>query len=596
MKLPPYLVLLSLVLATAPGTGANGQSPSRADTVVFDLSKAVGDPNNFNWYAPGTKREHGAHQAMWEPLFLLNYDTGQVEPWLAMSLTPTNNSNPIEWVLTLRRGVTWSDGKRFTADDVVFTVNELVLKNDSLVAQEAVTMRQQLAEPATRMDEFRVRFKLRYPNPRFARENFASGFFSSFLIMPKHVWEKWTSSGKDPADFKFFEQSGGAIQLPIGTGPYKLKEASQTRVVWERDSNWWGAKPSAGGGAPFKPLPVPVQIEWRMLGSDAQSKAALEQDQIDAGREMTLAAFRDAQAKNSKIIGWDSASPLAWNDPCSRQLEINTQREPWSDPRLRRAVSLIIERKALAAKVYGDTTLPSRTLFPEYGALSVLNDAVAAAGYGASPTADLPAADALIVSAGWSKSGSVYEKSGQTLSVSIAVDVSHSRDVAAAREVAQQLTAAGINAKTDEISTGEFWGQLIPKGGYEIAFSWLGCGSVAEPYKSMARYAAPAEAIGVRSPGFNNTGRWNTQGAKDYARIVTDELGTKVLAPAAEKGVVVRAYKYLYDEMPIVPLVQSPRIIPFNTTYWKGWPTKGGAGVPMHSWSATHRLIHSLRK
>lgn len=564
---------------------------ARKDAVIFDLSKSISEPENFNWYTPGTKREHGAHQAMWEPLFLLDYDTGKLDPWLALSLAPTSSANPNEWVLTLRRGVTWSDGKRFSADDVVFTVNELVLKNDSLVAQEAVTMRQQIAEPAARMDDYRIRFKLRYANPRFAQENFASGFFSSFMIMPRHIWQKWLDEhpGADPANFKFPD--------PIGTGPYKLKQASQTRMVWERDGNWWGIKVPPGGGAPFKPrLPIPLQLEWHVVGSDAQSKAALEKSEIDAAREMTLAGFRDAQSKNNKIIGWDTAGPLAWNDPCARQLDINTLQEPWVDPRLRRAVSLLIDRTELASAVYADTAIPSRSLFPEYGGLKASIDELVKNGYGVAPKADVSAAGALLSAAGWSKGDAFYQRGGQPLAVAITVNAGQTKDVEIARELAKQLTSAGIDAKIKDISNGEYWGDVVPKGKYEMALTWLSCGSVADPYQSLARYAAEFVPLGTRSPGFNNTGRWNTKGAKDYAALVTKELGSKVLPPADVPPIVARAYKYLNDEMPIIPLVQSPRIIPFNTTYWQGWPAKGVAGVPMHSWSSTHRIIHALRK
>lgn len=384
------VVAQSMCIACWVLTGQTlAQSGPRKDTVIFDLAKTIQDPKNFNWYTRGTKREHGAHQAMWEPLFFLNYDTGQIDPWLALSLIPKDPAKPEEWNLTLRRGVTWSDGKPFTADDVAFTVNELVLKNDSLVAQEAVTIRQQVAS-ATRdpSDNLKLTFKLKYPNPRFAVENFASGFFGSFLIMPRHIWkdalyssvakEQTKDQDRDPTKFSFYP--------PLGTGPYKLKDASQTKMVWERDSNWWATKVPL----PFKKsFPVPLQLEWHVLGSDAQSKTALEQGDIDAGREMTLAALRDAQSKNNKIISWDSTSPLAWNDPCARQLDVNSSAKllsglenHWSDARLRRAISMLVDRKALASTVYADTTTPSRTLFPEYGGLKAAIDAVVNAGYG----------------------------------------------------------------------------------------------------------------------------------------------------------------------------------------------------------------------
>lgn len=578
------------------------QAIPRSDTLIFHLIETIRDPRNFNWYTPGGRRDHGAHQAMWEPLFQLNYETGQLEPWLALSLTPRDPSTPNEWTLILRRGVTWSDNNNtpFTADDVVFTVNELVLRNDSLVAHEAVTLRQQV-ERATRVDSHTVTFTLKRPNPNFAVENFAGGFYGSFLIMPRHIWLAALDTNRyaSPAEFPFSN--------PIGTGPYRpvLAEASPTRMVWVRNDNWWGARPQpaagaqvppAGGNAPFRPLPAPRRLEWRVLGSDAQSQAALESNEIDAGRAMSLEAFRDAQGRNGRIIGWDPASPLAWNDPCARQLEINTLREPWTDPRLRRAVSLLIDRRAIAATVYGGTTVPSRTLFPEYGGLRASIDAVANAGLGVAPGSDATAANALLTAAGWSRTGDFFQKDGRTLSVTILVNASQPKDVETTRDLVRQLTAAGIDARANSVSNAEFWGDAIPKGNYEMALSWLACGSVVEPYTSLARYAAPAVPLGVRSPGFNNTGRWGTQPARDFADIVTRELGLRVLPPAQVPPVVLRAYRHLSDDMPVIPLVQSPRIIPFNTTYWVGWPVRGGPGVPMHSWGSTHRIIHALRR
>lgn len=591
----PALIIRSSIICLFLSTTVLAQTVSRNDTVIFDLAHPIQDSDNFNWYTPGVKREHGAHQAMWEPLFLLDYATGELTPWLAESLVPVNPDNPVDWTLTLRRGVTWSDGKSFDGDDVAFTINDLVLKNDDLVAQEAVTMRQQLAGPVTVTRiapgnlPRQVNFKLRSPNPRFDRESFAGGFFSSFMIMPQHVWQEALDKGKyaSPAEFKFSK--------PIGTGPYKLRSNGQIAMIWERDNDWWGAKPPPGGGPRLATLPAPLQLEWRVLGSDAQSKAALEANDIDAGREMTPAAFADAKGRNPKIVGWDPASSLAWNDPCARQLDVNTLRPPWSDPRLRRAVSLLIDRAALAATAYQGSTAPSRTLFPEYGALKPVIDAVAAAGYGVAPAADPPAGAALLIQAGWTKGERFYAKDGSPLAVTILVDASQAKDLVAGREVARQLASAGIDAKAQEIGRGEYWGEKIPKGDYEMALSWLSCGSVAEPYTSLARYAADPQPIGVRSPGFNNTGRWQSQAAKDFASIVHDEIGRRWTA-ASNQPAVIKAYKHLHEEMPLIPLVQSPRVIPFSTAYWTGWPAKGGKAVPMHYWSATHRLIHSLRK
>jgi peptide/nickel transport system substrate-binding protein len=84
--------------------------------------------------------------------------------------------------------------------------------------------------------------------------------------------------------------------------------------------------------------------------------------------------------------------------------------------------------------------------------------------------------------------------------------------------------------------------------------------------------------------------------------ILRVRLGTcnrGVEDPNAIRDKVKDAYQYLNAAMPFIPLVQSPKIIPFTTKYWTVWPAKDGINgnvVPMHSWSAAHRLIHQLKK
>ena len=69
------VVLLLGVLVVSVGA----QDVAREDTVIFDIdASAIPNPQNFNPLIPGTNRNQGAHQAMWEPLFILNYETGEI--------------------------------------------------------------------------------------------------------------------------------------------------------------------------------------------------------------------------------------------------------------------------------------------------------------------------------------------------------------------------------------------------------------------------------------------------------------------------------------------------------------------------------------
>ncbi|MEO0830969.1 MAG: ABC transporter substrate-binding protein, partial [Pseudomonadota bacterium] len=202
------VVLAASALALMAG-GAVAQDVAREDTVIFDLDRTIKDPENFNWLTPGTKRMHGAHQTMWEPLFILNYTTGNLDPWLATGFEANDAST--EFTISLRDGVEWSDGEAFNADDVIFTVN-MALTNEEISSREAATVRAQVAS-VEKVDDLTVKFTLNDANPRFIVENFGVRIFGSFLIMPEHIW-----ADQDPATFAF--------NPPIGTGPYTFTSAT----------------------------------------------------------------------------------------------------------------------------------------------------------------------------------------------------------------------------------------------------------------------------------------------------------------------------------------------------------------------------------
>jgi peptide/nickel transport system substrate-binding protein len=590
--------ILALVLSA---NVASSQNIAREDRVIFELTKPIVDPKNFNWFFPGVRREQGAHQAMYEPLFLFNYKTGVLDPWLAESITP--NAAQDVWTLKLRDDVKWSDSKPghdqpFTASDVQFTA-EMVLRSDFVPsAYEAVAFKSQVKSPVTVVDPFTVEFTLNKPNPRFALETFGGTMFSSFLIMPRHIWV-----GQDPTQYPFYSTD---FSKPVGTGPYKLEESDKTHTKWIRDDNWWGAKKDAHGNPVFKPLPEPKQLEWLVVDTLSDSKKKLKDNDLDAARPYSLNDFNDVKSQNPKIVGWDPSSVLAWNDRCARQLDIYTLDKKldgktpnvWSDPNLRKALSLLIDRTVLAEDGYKGATTPSKTMFAQYAPMNPFIDAVVKAGYGVKPAADSAAADALLTSpaSGYAKdpADGYYKKGGTKLAATLKVDSSVAPDVDGANALSTQLNKAGIQIDVKTVPHDEFWGHVVPAGDYDMVYSWLSCGSVAEPFTSMNRYTSnPLPGADYRAIAFRDTGRWSTKAATGYSNEVI-AIGTKRLGDPNVPDLVAHAYKYLADEMPIIPLVQSPTIVPFNTTYWTGWPTAGGNTVPMTDWEGTMRTIHEL--
>ncbi len=568
-------LLAGTAFAVALTGAAFAQDIPREDTVIFDLDRTIPDPNNFNWFTPGVKRLHGAHQSMWEPLFILNYTTGEVEPWLATGFEANDDFS--QFTISLREGVTWSDGEAFDADDVVFTVN-MALENEDLTSREAATVRGQVAS-VEKVDDLTVTFTLNAANPRFVVENFGNRIFGSFLVMPEHVW-----AGEEPATFAF--------NPPIGTGPYTLNSIATNRAIWDRNDDWWGAQTG------FMDLPEPQRLIWLESGGEENRAQLMASNQMDAAQTVTYGTYEAIQFQNPNVIAWQSDLPYAWSDPCPRQLEFNTTIEPWGEADLRRAVEMLLDRNQIVNVAYEGTTEPSRSMFVQYGAMSPYIDAVVEAGYGFTADADVAGGQALIEAAGYSlNSAGLFEKDGETLVADITVNTASTELTRAVDIIVEQLRRAGVDAKTTPVENSVFWGTALPLGDYELAYTWLSCGSVNEPWATMGRYTNESIApIGERAPGFNNTGRWDTAATQAYTDAV---LPLRDMAPGDPDAVaaVVAAYEHYHAEVPFIPIVQASKLLPFNTTYWEGWPTADNPyNHPAHWWGHTHQIIHNLTR
>lgn len=664
---PILLMLASLGLSF---TMAQAAPPS--ETITFELSTPLEPKPNFNWLAPPAKingvyparREHGARQVLFEPLFHLNLETGELEPWLGLSIEP--DAVQKVWTLKLRDGVVWSDtmpkkpketaARRypFTAADVVFTAN-MILANPNLSAYEASRFRAAV-EKAEKIDDLTVRFTLRTPNPRFAIENFGDTAFGSLMIMPTHHWQK-----QNAETFAF--------DKPIGTGPYTLKEYTKDKVTYALDPGWWGAKagfelpgakPLPDGTIPKVKQPLPAELIWRyteaaetrgllpkkdvatLPGEDlkAEPEANVDPppqpaDWLDATRELSAEEAKLAvDAGGGKVVTWDSPDKPVWHTACARQLDINTQAKivtqytkpgeappdpvenPWSDHRLRKALAALIDRTALG-QVYGftDTTVdppttwfaatPSTTMFAAYGSMKPFIGAVKSANLEMSPGANSAAAEPLLADAEYAKNkDGNYAKDGKVLAATIAV-IEGTPDAIAADVLKAQLDAAGIETTIDKQSNERYWGWAVPYGRYQMAYGWLSCGSLAEPYTSMKRYAYAPDAQNKDDPTFDNTGRWFVPATYKDAVAAMASLPLRDATGQANPALInkmLEAYKVLNDEMPFIPLVQTPRIIAFNETHWTGWPAPYNPGNaapnnpdnPAHDWGSIHKILQRL--
>ncbi|GIK71034.1 MAG: ABC transporter substrate-binding protein [Chloroflexota bacterium] len=564
--------------AEEPAPAAEGSERSR--TLIMDIDGGrLQDPEGvWNPYVPGNRRDQGFHQVCLEPLFILNYQTGEFMPWLGESFV--SNETLDQWTLTLREGITWQDGAPFTADDVVFTIQTLIDNAPELSDSAAM---KQWVKSVEKVDDRTVLFTLNNPNPRFQLDYFSVRIWGGVNFMPKHIWEN-----VDPLTFKNFDLAAG---LPMCTGPYKLASTSATEVVWTRHDDWWGAKTGL-----YK-LPEPETIIWTWAGPPETRAALMANGQLDSLMDITLGALQALQAQNPNVITWFDEPPFAWvPDPCSRTFEFNTTVAPWDDPEMRWAINYAIDRDKIVEIAYENTTLKSRHFFPAYPPLDDLVDAAIAAGAWDLDqlwTHDPAKAAEIIESKGYTKNANgYYEKDGVELTMDITTHEAFIEKQRIAQVIVEDLQALGINASTRN-EAGATWGTNFDEGNFETRMGWQTCGSVNEPWNSLDTFNIMwLTPVGERAS--RNQWRWSGPAAEEYSKLV-DEMGVLPLGDPKVEELFIQAMDIWFDELPVIPVTQAKKIIPFDTTYWTGWPTFENQYIhPPTWWQHTHVILQNL--
>ena len=210
-----------------------GLSPILA--VVIALVSVAVPAKTLRWASQGdtsTVDPHAQNESFTNAInglvyeYLVSYDKAvNLTPQLAESW---KNTSPTTWVFNLRKGVKFSDGTPFTADDVVFSYNRAV--------QSGATFKlysNQVGKPR-KIDDYTVEFTQDAPNP------VVPIVATNIFIMSKAWAEK--NNAQRPQDFKNKEETFTSRNA-MGTGPYKLvsyQAGVGTRL--EKNPNWWGIK------------------------------------------------------------------------------------------------------------------------------------------------------------------------------------------------------------------------------------------------------------------------------------------------------------------------------------------------------------------
>lgn len=198
----------------------------------------ISDPKSFN---PMVAKETSTTEItglIFEGLTRINGITLEVEPHLAKSWTVSEDG--LSWTFELRDDVVWQDGFKFSADDVIFTFNELIYNPQIPASARDIFTIEGKFFRVEKIDEYRVRFTL--------PKRFAPFLMSmSQEILPGHILEKPLREGK----FNFTWGLDTPLGQIVGSGPFRLtKYLPGEKVILEKNPLYW-KKDAAGSRLPY---------------------------------------------------------------------------------------------------------------------------------------------------------------------------------------------------------------------------------------------------------------------------------------------------------------------------------------------------------
>src|SRR5438876_2803337 len=294
-------------------------------------------------FAVGTKDQEGSRM-FYEPLAAWDPD-GNLVPVLATEIPEIENGGiapdgmSVTW--KLKKDVAWHDGRPFTADDVVFNWEYAA---DPVTA--AVTIGNYQNINVEKIDPRTVRVHFEKPTPFWA-DAFVG---STGMIVPKHLFEayKGASSRDAPANLK-----------PVGTGPYRFVEFKPGDLVkGERNPSYHVANRPffdtielKGGGDAVSAARAVIQtgeydFAWNVQVED-EILLKLENNTDARGRVEIVPSMA------VEHIQINTTDP--WTEVDGERSNLKTKHPLFSDPAVRQALRLLVDRASVQAYIYGRT-------------------------------------------------------------------------------------------------------------------------------------------------------------------------------------------------------------------------------------------------
>lgn len=521
---------------------ANQVAPEERYLVVAQEQQATW-VRNFNPLLSPSSVRWPTPSGIYEPLLIFNAISRTYVPWLATQHAFSEDNRALRF--TLRDGVKWSDGAPFGVRDVVFTFE--LLKQHPALDQHAVW---KVLESVEASGEREVVF-------RFSRV-FTPVLFriAQQPIVPEHVW-------KDVADPVAF-----ANPEPVATGPFTVVRTFQNQIyeLGKNPNYWQPGKPEIAG------------LRFPAYPSNESAALALMNGEIDWSGKFIPDIERVYVAK-------DPAHHQYWfpNLGTVHSVYVNHARPPFDDVRLRKALSMAINRERLTRIALHGYTKPIRPnglsrAYDDWSNPSVFEDS-----QWVSHAPD--AANALLDSAGFARGpdGTRQSPSGTPLRFTFNVVNGWSDWISAVQLMIQDFKQIGVAVEMKTLAYSAFF-DALQRGDYDLSYGWVEEGPTPYTYYRFIMSSALSKPVG--EPAAMNWNRFRNEEVD--AALTAFELTRD---PQEERALANRLQTLYTRHAPVLPLYPSPSWGIANTTRFEGFPSEQDPYARLSPFSSPEYLL-----
>jgi peptide/nickel transport system substrate-binding protein len=488
-------------------------------------------------FAVGTKDQDGS-RIFYEPLASWDPD-GNMAPILAAEIPSLQNGGvskdgrSVTW--KLKRGVAWHDGKPFTADDCVFTWE---FAADPATASVSIGTYKDIK--VDKVDSHTIKVTFSKPTPFWA-DPFVG---VRGMVIPKHMFEtfKGAKSREAPTNLK-----------PVGTGPYRFVDFKPGDIVrGELNPNYH---------QPNRPFFDTIEMKG---GGDAVSaaRAVIQTGEFDYAWNMQV---EDDILKRMEQGGKGKASIVAggniehiqlnntdpWKDVDGERSSIKTTHPFLTDPAVRQALNLLVDRASVQEQIYGRTGIATANF---------LNQPARFQSKATKYEFNVDKASQILEAAGWKKgSDGIRAKDGKRLKIVYQTSINAPRQKNQAI-VKQAAAKAGIDMELKSVTASVYFSSDVANPDTYTKFytdiqMYTTTMTQPDPELFMNQFTSWEVASKDNKWQGRNITRWRNEEYDKLYRAAESELD-----PVKRAALFITMNELVIQNVVVIPVVFRPRV------------------------------------